>query len=427
MDTMGEEKSSLSVLDYENIFLGALISGSIDGEEVTKAKREFFTSEENAKLFEVCHEIYTRSNWIDFVSVLSEFSKEVGPDKAKARLEKITTFVPVEFSSSGVIAELEAHYVKRQASVLMEKAKIAMVENPAMATEIMFALYEKVAKLSSSKISYDLPGEVDRTVEAVKDGVSEVQVIKTGLKAIDANMGGLSTQEVTIIGARPGHGKTTMSVALAHSILKADPSQVVVKFELEMSKEQIKRKFLSMIAKVSSYKMRINTITDEEKVLIEKAGEKMKAYANHLYIFDNIYDIGTMMRVCRETKATVCMVDFITLMDGLTDDMRRQIGNIVKMAKRFAKAHNMAWVFFSQLNRAAEGREGNRPTSGDLAESDYLTQLASEILLLFYKYKYSQSANDANRLSLIFDKARFASVTEQKIYFNPDVVLLRDL
>lgn len=424
----GEEQSSLSILDYENIFLGALVSGAIDPEEVTKVKKEYFTSEENIKLFSVCQEVYLKSSFIDFVSVLSGLSKELGADKAKARLEKLTSFIPSEFSSSAAINELETNYIKRQSSILLEKAKIAILESPQLANEIMFAAYERISTISSSGLSYDLEEEIDHTVDAILDGKAESQVIRTGFKAIDDTMGGLSTQEITIIAGRPGHGKTTVSVGLSNSILKSNPDAVVVKFELEMSKEQIKRKFLSLNSGVSSYKMRVGNLTKEDHEKIQNAGAKMKdKYNGRLYVFDNIYDLSTMMKVCREVKATVCMVDFVTLMDGIDEDARRQIGQIAKRAKRFAKAHNMAWIFFSQLNRGAEGRDGNRPSAGDLAESDYLTQLASEVILLFYRYKYNLVEAEANRLSLIFDKARFATINEKKVYFNPDLCIIKDI
>jgi len=62
----------------------------------------------------------------------------------------------------------------------------------------------------------------------------------------------------------------------------------------------------------------------------------------------------------------------------------------------------------------------------DLAESDMLTQLASEIFLLFYPYKYSNDQKDINRLLMILDKARYSSAGDIKLYFDPDIVILKD-
>jgi len=62
----------------------------------------------------------------------------------------------------------------------------------------------------------------------------------------------------------------------------------------------------------------------------------------------------------------------------------------------------------------------------DLAESDMLTQLASEIYLLFYPYKYSNDQKDYNKLLMILDKARYSTIGDIRLHFDPDLVILKD-
>lgn len=420
-------KSTFSAIDLEKMFLGAVVGGVIDSGEIQKVREEYFANDSAKILFDVCNKIFTENGWVEYVSVFSEFSKRIGTQPAKVYLDEIIASVPSEFSSFRVIAELENYFVKRTASQLLDQAKNAIQTQPDIASEIIYAAYEKIEQLTTSKIDFDLNEEFDETVTNLTSDSPDRCIIRTGLHGFDDVIGGLSTQEITVVGARPGHGKTTLSIGLSYHLLKTNPKLKVVKFELEMSKEAIKRKFLSLESKVSGYKMRLGALTEDEKKKVREAGERFAQFQDRLFIFDNVYALPEMFKILKATKADVCMVDFITLMDGVDDDKRNEIGRIVKYAKRFAKAHNMAWIFFSQLNRGQELRETHRPQMSDLAESDQLTQLASEILLLFYRFKYSFEEADAQKLYLIFDKARYSTVGEKKIYFNPDTCVIGDL
>ena len=69
-------------------------------------------------------------------------------------------------------------------------------------------------------------------------------------------------------------------------------------------------------------------------------------------------------------------------------------------------------VFFTQLNRAVEARETKRPQSSDVSESDQLNQLASDIILLFYQFKYTKNVAHFNKIKFIFDKTRYSTVKD---------------
>lgn len=173
--------------------------------------------------------------------------------------------------------------------------------------------------------------------------------------------------------------------------------------------------------------MRINEITPEDHAPILHASEKLKEFAGRFYIYDNIYDMFMMNKVCRTVGAKVAIVDFITMMEEAQElDVRRGVGKIAFTAKRFAKAHDMAYILYSQLNRGPEARETHRPQQSDLSESDVLTQLASEILLLFYPFKYTTDPSDKRKLRVIVDKARYAGLEDVHLYFDPDLVILKD-
>ena len=77
---------------------------------------------------------------------------------------------------------------------------------------------------------------------------------------------GLHNQELTIIGARPGVGKTTLALQLAENIAKKDKNVLFI--SLEMSDNQLIQKMIAREGNVQSYRMRRGTLedTDWEKI-----------------------------------------------------------------------------------------------------------------------------------------------------------------
>jgi len=421
-------KTTSSVYDYEDMFLGAIVGGITDGEEITSKTPRHFIQKENILVFSIAKQCKELTGFCDYVAIRSEVEKAIGSVEAKKLLDKLVSKVPNEYSPASTGDKLEEFYVKRESSSILEMAKSAIQANPFAASEILYQAAEKLERITSTHVEFNLEKEFNDTVTNLLDGTAERMVVPTGLEFIDSVTGGIATQEVTFIGARPGHGKTTTCIGLAKAILATNPDKRVTIFELEMSKESLKRKWLCNEASVSSERMRLNRLTDLDKQALIKANETMSRYKDRLFIHDDIYDITSMNRIVKANKSDVVFVDFINFMENMqTDDARREMGRVAISAKRFAKMHNCGYVFYAQLNRQVEARETKRPEAGDLAESDLLTWIGADIILLLYKYKYTKDKNMANRLMWIFDKTRYAEVKDTVSVFMPDMSKIMDL
>ena len=119
-------------------------------------------------------------------------------------------------------------------------------------------------------------------------------------------------------------------------------------------------------------------------------------------------------------KINVAFVDYIQLMDEVqADDARKSFGRMLVKAKRYTKRNMMAYVFYSQLNRLVDIRDGFVPQTSDLSESDLIGHIASDVILLSYRYKYTKEPQLKNLLMWYFDKARYASVGQKGAGFDP--------
>lgn len=421
------DKATYSLFDYENMFFGAIISGVTDGEELLGKSVDWFVQKDIRMVYNVVKRCKEQSGYTDYIAIHSELVKDLGSQGTKEILFKLTNSVPSEYNPTTASQKLEQFYIQRQANNLLEVIKEQIQHTPYNASDLFLSASEKLDLLFNNKVDFSLTDEFQKTIDGLNDGTSEKLVIPTGLEFFDGVIGGFSTQEVTIIGARPGHGKTSSVVQFSLSILDTNPTKRVCIFQLEMSKESVKRKFLSNIAKVSSVSMRLNTLTTAEKGRLTDSITTLQKYNDRLFIFDDIYDLTNMNKIAKSIKADIVFVDFITLMDEMkSDDTRRELGRVAIRAKRFAKTHNMSYVFYSQLNRTVEARDTKRPEQGDIAESDILTQLASEIILLSYRYKYTRDPSQINTLMVHFDKARYSTVGDKRAWFDGDLCIIKD-
>lgn len=420
-------QKEFTAFDYEKMLVGAVIGGSIDIDHLFKLKSCYIYSNDVRELYNIIIKLHQESGWADYVSILTEFSIMKGGQSAKLTIDELIRLVPHEFNPQKAIEIIEKSYILRSSVDIMNDTIKSIQANPYSAPELSYQAHERIEGLIQTKIEYNIVEDFNETADAIIRGDQTQLLLKTGLKSWDECSGGLSLKEVTTIGARPGHGKTTTSISLALSILDTNPETIVVKFELEMDKESIKRKFISSKSGVSAYKIRLSALSDVEKEKVVNSAKLMEKYQNRLFIYDNIYDLPSMNKILRATKANVAMVDFITLMDGVEEDKRNEIGRIIKYAKRFAKSHSMSYIFYSQLNRGPEIRDNHRPMMSDLAESDQITQYSSDVILLYYKYKYTLDDVDKDRLWMIFDKVRYGEIGDKKVYFSPDLVTIKDL
>jgi replicative DNA helicase len=107
--------------------------------------------------------------------------------------------------------------------------------------------------------------------------------VATGFSDLDKMTGGLQKSDLIILAARPSIGKTAMSLSLAHNAALRYGHTIAV-FSLEMSKEQLVARLLSMDAGVDQQRLRTGHINDDEWERISESVARL-SQAN-IYIDD---------------------------------------------------------------------------------------------------------------------------------------------
>ncbi len=216
--------------------------------------------------------------------------------------------------------------------------------------------------------------------------------ISTEYKDLDAILGGFKKGDFVIVAARPGVGKTALILNFAHRIAKR--GKRVAMFSLEMSKEQLSMRLLSMTTSIPTERIDQGNFSDEE---LARLGAAYDELAGLPIFFDDSSTLNIRAlrnrarRVVQRHKIDIIMLDYLQLMEGLkpgADTGRvQEVSEITRGMKQIARELEIPLIACSQLSRQTERRESKRPMLSDLRESGSIEQDA-DIVLLMYREDY---------------------------------------
>lgn len=256
-------------------------------------------------------------------------------------------------------------------------------------------------------------------VEQIAETTSEIErnynnrndySLYTGIFDLDKLTCGLHNQELTIIGARPGMGKTTLTLQIAQEIAK---KKNVVFVSLEMSQTQLIQKMIAKQSIVNSYKMRLGTLEEGDWEKIAKASIKL----SELNLTINtkvrtIQDIEVIAkRLKNKDKLDLLIIDYIQLLksQGKFNLREQEVAEISRRLKLLSLEINIPIIALCQLNRNANIGE---PTLADLRESGSLEQDADNIIFI-----YKENEEDSIT-TLKLAKQRAGDIGKVKVKFN---------
>ena len=189
-----------------------------------------------------------------------------------------------------------------------------------------------------------------------------------------------------VIGGRPGHGKTTLSLQLAACILKADPTAQVLVASCEMGEPELAVKVISAIDgrdyATSIRRGGDDPLTPVKLAATEEHGVLCRLHLRSTRSMDAV--ISEAHRIHRERGLTCVLIDYISAFDapgGAKFDTRtREVGAVSRACKTLAQNLDCVVVAASQLNRAS--KDSAMPTLRGLRDSGEIEQDADGVLLL---------------------------------------------
>ena len=254
---------------------------------------------------------------------------------------------------------------------------------------------------------------IARTTDLIEKNINKKDDLSycTGFFDLDALTDGLHKGELTIIGARPGVGKTTFALQIAERIAGYKKSVMFV--SLEMSEEQIIQKILAKKARVNSRKIRNGYLTSEELDRIYIKSGEISDLPLLLYTkLSSIQQIEIEARKLKNKgKLNLLIIDYLQLVRNLGNFKSREqeVADISRTLKLLSLELEIPIIALCQLNRNAVK---NEPTLADIRESGSIEQDADNVIFL-----YQEDIED-NRVTVDLQKQRAGNTGKLKLKFN---------
>ena len=243
--------------------------------------------------------------------------------------------------------------------------------------------------------------------------------VGSGFNELDHMTAGFKEGEVIIVAARPSMGKTAFLVNLVvHALLRE--KKKVAFFSVEMSKEQMALRMLSLICRIPLSHLRVGKLSDKSwSVLITKASELSES---KLFMDDTAPISPVEIRSkCRKLKAKgnldMVVVDYLQLMslNKRVENREREVSEISRQLKALSKELKVPVIALAQLNRSVESRTDQRPLLSDLRESGSIEQDADVIMMLYRDEYYNKDSDQKGVTELIVNKQRNGPVGTVKL------------
>jgi len=412
--------------EAEEAVLGAIL---IDGSSVFEKcngwirDKDAFYHSKNKNLWSIMSDMHREGETIDMVTVgdrIKESDKYSDEGLSLYYLTGLPEIVPTTANSEQYARIVWEKFIKRQSIKSAYELYNTGFQDTESNVETMLhnhaSLVNELLEIAPSK-KKEIGTVINDTIDTLKTGKN---IIKFGYPQLDNIAGGMTRKELTVIGGRPGHGKTTLTINIVASLLKQGYRVMV--FNREMSNVEMIKKFMIMESKDLRYEeLRVGDIKEGRMQIIEMMADELKKTLSNLIMYDDIRTLGDAMREIQREKPDVVVDDYIQLIkveNKVSKDRRFEIEEILTEYKWVCKKENCAGILVSQLNREIEKRLEPRPRLADFAESGTIEQTAETALLVFYGYNFNDDKYDKYEIEVVCDKARYGKIGTYVMGFN---------
>jgi replicative DNA helicase len=435
-------KSMPESLEAEAAVLGSMIlDRECVGLVVQKIGREDFYRPEHQAIYDALILLYERNSHIDLVLLRDEL-------KTSNKLESIggvDYLVSVaESVPSAASAEYYADIVKNKSmlrELIVAASDIlsdAYNEGGEVSDKLDLA-EQKIFSATESKttsVAVPIKSLLHEAFENIENRKGGITGLPTGYYELDSMLCGLQKGEMTIIAARPSMGKTSLAMNIVEHI-GADNDIPSVIFSLEMGKHQLVERLLCSRGHIDAQLVRNGTLnTDQFERLTQTSGE---LFDKPIFIDDTPGITPLEIRAkCRRLKSQYdiqcIMIDYLQLMSlgGRVESRQQEVSMMSRYLKSLAREINVPVVVLSQLNRAAESRDGHRPRMSDLRDSGSIEQDADVIMLLhredyYHRGETEDEYTENNQAEIIIAKQRNGPTGVVKLLFKGEYTRFENL
>lgn len=411
---MTEQFEILASLEAEQSVLGAILIDNDSANLLTDLTPKDFFSGKNGLIFKTAMSMISDGLPVDVITLDAELGKR-GLSEETGGLTYLIDLHQNTPSAANVgryarlvsesAAERELRFAAEQIERLAtERDGRSIADRQAEAV----ALLDKISGTSagrSEEMSYE---DAIRATLHHWERISETDGMlgfPTGFSNLDEATGGLQRGNLTVIGARPGMGKSVLAENIARHCAKNGLSVRFQSYEMsgvELTQRGASAEYAIDYGRLKKYRM-TQTETDNFALYINKA-------RNWKFVIDTeMIGIDTIAARCRlerrKSGLDLLVVDHLHLMPRKGVNEVAELDDITARLKRLAMELQIHVLLVAQLNRATEKQNDKRPSLADLRGSGGIEQNAN-LVLMPYREGYYDSEAPQGTAELIIAKNR---------------------
>lgn len=254
--------------------------------------------------------------------------------------------------------------------------------------------------------------------------------LTSGFYELDSLTQGFQKSDLIILAGRPAMGKTALSLNITMTAIKQSKLPILF-FSLEMSKEQIIYRLLSMETNINQIRLKNGKLSQPDWIKLTKVIKILSKLP--LFIDDtvdlSINDIRSKIKTIlfEQKKIGLVIIDYLQLMQMSKlklDNRAQELTQITRLLKTIAREFHVPIIALSQLSRNVENRLDKKPVLSDLRESGSIEQDADIVLMLYrnqlpIKNEVNSNQNsESDQIELILAKHRNGPTGTVKLRFD---------
>ena len=403
-------------IEAEQSVLGAAFISKIALQKVCEElQTDSFYIDSHSKIYEVLNDLYKEGVAVDITTVTDKLTtkkllKQVGDvDYLLEIVNSVPTAANVDYYINIVREKSILRNLINTATQIVSDAYNGdfTINETLDEAERKILNVAKNRKTGEFKPIQEALTEAQNNLEKIAESSGEITGIPSGFYDLDKVTTGFHENELIILAARPGMGKTAIVLNIVVNVALSTKKNVAV-FNLEMSADQLAMRMISSAGQIDGYKLRTGKLEHNDWKRVNEAISQLAE--TNIKIDDTPgISIGEIRAKCRRIEEkkkglSLIVIDYLQLVSTTSKyagNRQQEVAEISRALKTLALELKVPIIACAQLSRAVEGREDKRPLMSDLRESGSIEQDADIVAFLYRDDYYNKEARMDDNNSVV--------------------------
>lgn len=424
-------------LEAEQAVLGGLL---LDQEAMAKVldiiTGEDFYRPDHGLIYETCSDLFAKNQPIDLITLTNALETK----------KKLKDVGGASYLSSLVANTASAANIVHHANIVQSKAVLRRLISTANsisaqaydesrdAIELLDEAEKRLFDVADRRLGThfvaikNVLSDSFERIDELHKNKGKTRGVASGFHKLDELLAGFQPSDLIILAARPSMGKTALALNIAAYAAVKSKLPVGI-FSLEMSKEQLVDRLLTMEAMIDSWRLRTGNLEESDFSKLNYAmGELSEAplFIDDTPLLSALEIKAKARRLQAEHGLGLIVVDYLQLMEGSkkgSSEINRvqEVSDISRSLKALARELKVPVLALSQLSRAVEGRPGTKiPQLSDLRDSGSIEQDADVVMFIYREEYYEPETEKKGIAQILIRKHRNGPLGEVELYFHPE-------